>query len=129
MGSTLMVDAPWYVDLAVALCLVLSAGINYTLIGMNGNSLGRWLSAVGWTGLSARMLYGLLVDGNVPIASISMPFLAMAAGGTVIGALRHMRESQADVKCLRDPWIKCQRSDRVEAALAKIREKEKRKLS
>jgi len=114
---TALTDASWHVDAVLALVMVLAACAQYICIALDGSSWPRWLLAIGWTGLSGRVLYALVMFGNVPIASASVPFLVCIAGGTVLLAWnRIIAAGQPVVHCLQEPQHLCQREDRLRAA-------------
>ena len=108
-----MMDAPWYVDIALAASMTLAALAQYLWLAKNGHSAGRWLQAIGWTGLSARVIWALVVDGNVPINAVSVPFLVALAGGTVLTAWRRIVDIEREVYCLQKPEMRCYREDRI----------------
>ena len=91
MGTSInytLIDAPAWVDLLLLVVFCCTAFVQYVWIAQNGHSIGRWLQAVGWSGLIYRFTLSLMNDGNVPISSIGMAMLAMIAGGTVLTAVR-----------------------------------------
>jgi len=113
-----MIDAPWYVDIALATVMVLAAMSQYAWISFSGHSTERWLLAIGWTGLAGRMTYSLIVDGNVTIVLASVPFLVMIAGGTALSAWRQLiMRPPPKVQCLQEPDFLCQREDRIREAI------------
>lgn len=113
-----MIDAPWYVDSILMSVMIGAALVQYIWIAFKGHSVGRWLQAVGFTGLAMRMGYALYVDGNVPIASASVPFLMCLAGGTVLTAWKEiLQKPLPEVHCLQEPDRLCQREDRIRAAI------------
>lgn len=113
-----MIDAPWYVDIALATVMILAAMSQYAWISFSGHSAERWLLAIGWTGLAGRMAYSLAVDGNVSIVLASVPFLTMIAGGTALSAWRQLvMKPPPQVQCLQEPEFLCQREDRIREAI------------
>ena len=52
-----MTDAPIYIDAILGLMLLVAAGTQCTWIAFHGHTLGRWLQALGWAGLSVRILW------------------------------------------------------------------------
>ena len=108
-----MIDAPWYVDWILAVIMALAALVQYLWIARNGSSFGRWLMAIGWTGLATRVILGLTMTGNVQIHAASVPFLVMLAGGTVLVAWRQIVDVERVVHCLQKPEMRCYREDRI----------------
>lgn len=116
-----LTDAPWHVDAVLALVMVLAALAQYVCIALDGSSWSRWLLAIGWTGLAGRVLYALIVFGNVPIASVSVPFLVCIAGGTVLLAWnRIFAAGEPVVHCLQEPQYRCRREDRMREAIVQM---------
>ena len=117
-----MIDAPWYMDLALATVMILAAMSQYAWISFSGHSTERWLLAIGWTGLAGRMTYSLAVDGNVTIVLASVPFLVMIAGGTALSAWRQLvMKPPPKIACLQEPDKLCQREDRIRAEILRRR--------
>ena len=113
-----LIDAPWYADLLLAAVLLGAALAQYVAIAIDGHSWPRWLMAIGWSGLAARMVVALALYGNVPINVASMPFLAAVAGGTVLMAWQMIvRAGRPKVWCLQEPDQLCQREDRLREAI------------
>ncbi len=108
-----MIDAPWYIDWFLGLIMTFAAIMQYIWIANNGHSAERWLMAVGWTGLAARVVYGLVSTGNVSIAAASVPFLLALAGGTVLLGWRQLFDAEVRVNCLQEPQLRCYREDRI----------------
>lgn len=108
-----MMDAPWYIDYGLALVMSLAALVQYLWIARNGTSLGRWMMAIGWTGLAVRVVWGLVTEGNVAIHAASVPFLVSLAGGTVLVAWRQIIDVEPQVNCLQKPEYRCYREDRI----------------
>lgn len=108
-----MIDAPPYVDLLMTIIITLTAFVQYVWIAKNGHGLGRWLQAIGWTGLSARMIYGMAVYGDLTVHAASIPFLIMVAGGTVLTAWTRIVDTEREVFCLQKPEMRCYREDRI----------------
>ena len=108
-----MIDAPPYVDWALAVVMCMAAIAQYLWLAKNGSSFGRWLQAIGWTGLALRTVLGLILDGNVKIHAASVPFLVALAGGTVLTAWRRIIDAEREVYCLQKPEMRCYREDRI----------------
>jgi hypothetical protein len=113
-------NAPPWIDGMLCVAFVTAALVQYVLIAMRGHSVGRWMQAIGWTGLAMRLMWAFITDQDPIIASISIPFLISASGGTALSAYQYMRVMAADVRCIQDPSQRCAREDRVMLA---IREK------
>lgn len=113
-----LMDAPWYVDAVLMVIMFTAAGVHYFSIAREGHTVGRWLLAIGWTGLAIRFCYGLVTTGNVLVNPASIPFLLMLAAGTVFVAWRELRAFGApEVYCLQEPDKLCQREDRIRSAI------------
>lgn len=112
-----LLNAPPMFDGMLCVAFTLAAIVQYVLIGMHGNTVARWMQAIGWTGLSMRLVWALSTGQDPLIASISIPFLIAASGGTALGAYQYMRILSADVRCMRDHDKPCAREDRVRMAL------------
>lgn len=112
-----MIDAPVYVDWALALVLMVSAIIQYIWIGFHGHTFGRWLQALGFTGLSVRLIWSLVQGYDPHIAAVSIGPLAGIATGSSITAIQQMRLLWTSVRCIQAPEHRCFREDRVKQAL------------
>ena len=111
------VDAPPYIDTMLAFVFVITAGVNYVWIGMHGHTAGRWLQALGFTGLAMRLIFDLISGGDPHISAAAIFPLTAIAAGTSITAIQQMRMLWVDVRCMNDPKHKCFRSDRIKMAL------------
>lgn len=123
MTGVAFVNAPWWIDSVLALLFVTAAGAQFAWLGFYGHSIGRWMQALGWTGLSVRLVGDLVTGGDPHVAAVAIPFLALVSGGTAYTAIAQIRALQLDVRCMRDPLQHCFRADRVRAALAEKRVK------
>lgn len=116
-----MVDAPIYVDWLLVVALMIAAAVQYVWIGFHGHSAGRWLQALGFTGLAMRLMWSLSQGDDPPVAAVSIPLLMFVAAGSSITAIQQMRMLWMDVRCLQSPEHRCFREDRVKAALMEKR--------
>lgn len=111
-------DAPWWIDTALMFVMMASAGVHYFAIAREGHSVGRWLLAIGWTWLSMRFAFALVLTGNIVVNPAAIPAFLMLATGTVFVAWRSLRLNGAPpVYCLQEPDKLCQREDRIRAAI------------
>jgi hypothetical protein len=116
-----MINAPIYIDAILGVLLLVTAGTQCTWIAFHGHALGRWLQAIGWSGLSVRILWSIAHGNDPMIAAVSIPLLLMAAGGATLTAVGQMRMLWMDVRCLQRPEHRCFREDRVKAAILERR--------
>lgn len=116
-----MIDAPIYVDAILGVLLLVAATTQSIWIAFHGHSLGRWLQAIGWSGLAIRVLWSVAHGQDPPIAAVSIPLLLMAAGGATLTAVQQMRLLWMDVRCIQRPEHRCFREDRVRAAIMERR--------
>lgn len=112
-----MIDAPVHIDLILAVCLAVAAGVQYVWIGFHGHSIGRWLQAIGFTGLAIRIFWQLVNGGDPSIAAVSIPLLIFIGAGSALTAIQQMRLLWLDVKCIQNPQHRCYRADRIKLAL------------
>lgn len=112
-----MIDAPVYIDIMLAVVMGVCAGFQYVWLSFHGHSIGRWMQAIGWTGLCIRITWAVSSGENPPIASVSIPLLILAAGGASLTAYQQLRRLQANVRCMADPKFTCAREDRIKIAL------------
>jgi lipopolysaccharide export LptBFGC system permease protein LptF len=101
MNSELILtfNAPWYIDLVLAIACVAAMLLQAWLITVQRRNVGRWLLMVGWAGLSVRMFWALIAFGDVNIPAGSMPFvLCLAIGSIIVSLDTHYRSSQGCVK-------------------------------
>lgn len=112
-----MTDAPIYIDWILASTMMIAAFVQYVWISFHGHSLGRWLQALGFTGLAIRLAWSLSSGEDPPIAAVSVPLLIFIAAGTSITAVQQMRLLWMDVRCLQQPEHRCYREDRVRMAI------------
>jgi len=111
-----MIDAPVYVDIALAIILAVAAGTQYVWLAFHGHSIGRWLQAIGFTGLAMRILWTVAQGQDPHIAAISIAPLCMICIGATITAVHQMRSMLIDVRCLQNPLYPCFREDRLKKA-------------
>jgi hypothetical protein len=116
-----MIDAPIYVDWLLATILMFAGGVQYVWLAFHGNSVGRWLQALGFTGISLRLMWSLSQGIDPPIAAVSVPLLMMLAIGCSLTAIQQMRLLWLDVRCIQDPKHVCFREDRVRWAIKERR--------
>ena len=111
------INAPIYLDWLLAICLAIAAGTQYIWLAFHGSTFGRWLQAIGFTGLAMRIAWSLAQGGDPPIAAVSIPLLVFIAAGSAVTAVQQMRMLWMDVRCLQKPEHRCYREDRVKMAL------------
>lgn len=118
-----MIDAPVHADFVLGICLAIAALVQYAWIGFYGHSIGRWLQAVGFTGMAIRLIWAVAIGDNPPIAAISIPLLIFIGAGSALTALQQMHALWLDVRCFQDPTKPCFRADRIRLALLGKRKK------
>ena len=116
-----MIDAPIHIDIALGVCLLIAAGVQYAWIGFHGHSVGRWLQAIGFTGLAIRIFWQVIEGGDPSIAIISIPLLIFIGSGSALTAIQQMRALWMDVRCFQDPSKPCYRTDRIRDGLLERR--------
>lgn len=119
-----MIDAPVYVDVSLAVVLLFAACAQFFWLGMHGNSVGRWLQALGFCGIAVRIIWTISIGNDPHIASFSIPFLAAIGCGAAITAIQQMKLLRLEVRCMQDPTQPCFRKDRVKAAIMERRHKD-----
>jgi hypothetical protein len=112
-----MSNAPIYIDFILATCVLIAAITQCVWLAFHGNSIGRWMQAIGWAGLATRLFWSIAHGDDPQVATVSIPLLIMAAGGAALTAVQQMRMLWVDVRCMQDPSQACFRTDRVRAAL------------
>ena len=112
-----MIDAPIYIDWILAIVMGIAACVQYVWLSFHGHSLGRWMQALGFTGLAIRIGWALSAGEDPPIAAVSVPLLMIIAAGASITAMHQMRMLWMDVRCMQDHRHRCFREDRVKAAI------------
>lgn len=116
-----MINAPVYVDLSLAIILLFAAVSQFFWLAMHGNSVGRWLQAIGFSGVSVRIFWTVISGGDPNIASFSIPFLSAVGCGAAVTAIQQMRMLRLEVSCMQDPSKQCFRDDRMKVAFAERR--------
>lgn len=111
------VNAPVYIDAVLCLVLAIAALVNYFWLGAHGHSIGRWMQALGYTGLFLRMFIDIIYGNDPHISVAAIAPLTFVAVGSAVTAIQQMRILWADVHCFRDPKFRCYRVDRVKMAL------------
>jgi len=112
-----VIDAPVHIDLILGICLAIAAIVQYTWIAFHGHSIGRWLQAVGFTGLAIRIIWSIAIGNDPPIAAVSVPLLVFIGAGSALTAIQQMRLLWLDVKCIQNPQHRCYRADRIKLAM------------
>ena len=118
-----MIDAPIYIDWILAIVFMIAAAVQCIWIAFHGHSLGRWFQAIGFCGVSVRLIWGLSEGQDPQVAAVSIPFLVLLAAGSSITAIQQMRLLWMDVRCLQRPEHRCFREDRVKAAILERQKK------
>jgi hypothetical protein len=110
-------NAPWWADVIVAAAMFLvGMGKGYS-IAVFGHTLWRWVEVIGWIGLCGRFVAGLVLYGDVPVNSISLLFLLLICAGRLDNIRRQIEAERVKLFCFRDPAIRCNREDRIRAAI------------
>lgn len=90
--SVLSGDAPWHVDLMLAVMMFCAAGTGYTALAISGGGKLGWriLATAGWTLWTVRLIWGLTVGDDPSIPPASAMAIVLISSGIV---LRNLTDS------------------------------------
>ena len=119
-----LADTPWWLDAWLVGMVTLATCGQYVTLTLDGRSVSRWMLAVGWTMLMAWFMFDWWSSGEIAISVIGAAATMLISGGTALLAWERIaREMEPKVWCLREPSVQCARRDRIEAEIARLKEK------